>query len=109
MTRFDQRISNSPDDWRTPLAQVVDTADAIRLALQDWNIDDPALLLGLTKLALERYDAQQAPSTTPGLQTIADALQAIDDSTDGVALHLETIANSLRAIALTYEQQNTAF
>ena len=60
MDRFDQRINNTPDDWRAPLTQVIDTADAIRLALQDWNIDSPELLLGLTKLALDRYDAHQA-------------------------------------------------
>ena len=55
--RFDTRISNTPDEWRQPLVDVVDTADAIRLALQDWEIDSPELLVGLTKLALERYDA----------------------------------------------------
>ena len=59
---FDRRIDNTPADWRGPLTEVVDTADAIRLALKDWDINDPALLLGLTKLALERYDRQQAAS-----------------------------------------------
>lgn len=57
---FDRRIDNTPRDWRGPLVEVVDTADAIRIALKDWGIDDPALLLGLTRLALERYDKQQA-------------------------------------------------
>ena len=59
---FDRRIDNTPADWRGPLTEVVDTADAIRLALKDWDISDPALLLGLTKLALVRYDRQQAAS-----------------------------------------------
>lgn len=58
--RFDKRIGNTPQEWRQPLVDVVDTADAIRLALQDWEIDSPELLVGLTKLALDRYDAQQS-------------------------------------------------
>jgi len=59
---FDRRIDNTPDDWRGPLTEVVDTADAIRLALRDWEVDSPELLLGLTKLALERYDASRKES-----------------------------------------------
>ena len=57
---FDRRIDNTPSHWRGPLTEVVDTADAIRLALQDWDINSPELILGLTKLALDRYDAQQS-------------------------------------------------
>ncbi len=57
---FDRRINNTPANWRGPLTEVVDTADAIRLALKDWDINSPELLLGLTKLALDRYDAQQS-------------------------------------------------
>ena len=56
---FDARINNTPHEWRGPLTEVVDTADAIRLALRDWEIESPELLLGLTKLALERYDASK--------------------------------------------------
>jgi hypothetical protein len=56
---FDRRIDNTPLEWRAPLTEVVDTADAIRLALRDWEIDSPELLFGLTKLALERYDASK--------------------------------------------------
>ena len=58
-TRFDRRIDNTPYEWRGPLADVIDTADAVRLALKDWEIDDSALLLGLTRLVLERHDKQQ--------------------------------------------------
>lgn len=58
--RFDTRIGHTPQEWRQPLVDVVDTADAIRLALQDWEIDSPELLVGLTRLALERFDAQQS-------------------------------------------------
>jgi hypothetical protein len=62
---FDCRIDNLPYQWRGPLVEVVDTADAIRLALKDWGMDSPELLLGLTKLALQRYDAQQSISQPP--------------------------------------------
>ena len=57
---FDRRIDNTPSEWCAPLSEVVDTADAIRLALQDWEVDSPELILGLTKLVLDRYDAQQS-------------------------------------------------
>lgn len=59
MQHFDRRIDQTPHEWRGPLVEVIDTADAIRLALKDWNIESPELLLGLTALALERYDAQR--------------------------------------------------
>ena len=52
-------MDHTPEEWRGPLADVVDTADAVRLALKDWEIDDSALLLGLTRLVLERHDKQQ--------------------------------------------------
>jgi len=57
---FDRRIDNTPHEWRAPLTEVVDTADAVRLALKDWEIDSPELILGLTKLVLDRCDAQQS-------------------------------------------------
>jgi len=58
MNDFDQRISHISAEWATPVVEVIDTADAIRLALAAWKIDSPELLLGLTRLALERHDAQ---------------------------------------------------
>ena len=58
-SRFERRMDQTPHEWRGPLADVVDTADAVRLALNDWEINDPALLLGLTRLVLERHDKQQ--------------------------------------------------
>ena len=59
-SNFDARISRTPIEWVTPLAEVVDTADSIRLALKDWGLepdDAPELLLELTKLVLQRHDA----------------------------------------------------
>ena len=57
-SHFERRMDHTPEEWRGPLADVVDTADAVRLALKDWEIDDSALLLGLTRLVLERHDKQ---------------------------------------------------
>jgi hypothetical protein len=59
-SRFDRRIDNTPCEWRGPLADVVDTADAVRLAMEDWGIKSPELLLGLTQLVLRRFDAAKA-------------------------------------------------
>jgi hypothetical protein len=54
---FDRRIDNTPCEWQGPLAEVIDTADAVRLAMEDWGIESPELLLGLTQLVLIRFDA----------------------------------------------------
>jgi hypothetical protein len=58
--RFDRRIDNTPCEWQGPLTDVVDTADAVRLAMEDWGIGSPELLLGLTQLVLHRFDAAKA-------------------------------------------------
>jgi hypothetical protein len=55
-SRFDHHIDNAPCEWRGPLTDVVDTADAVRLAMKDWGIESPELLLGLTQLVLHRFD-----------------------------------------------------
>jgi len=62
ISRFDCRIDNTPHEWRGPLADVVDTADAVHLAMEDWGIESPELLLGLTQLVLQRFDAAKARS-----------------------------------------------
>ena len=58
---FDKRINHTPIEWRGPLVEVIDTADAVRLAMKDWEIDSPELLLGLTQLVLNRFDAVKDP------------------------------------------------
>lgn len=65
-TRFDRRIDNTPADWRGPTVDVIDTATAVRMALEDWGVENPAatcpeLLLGLTQLVLARHDAECKP------------------------------------------------
>jgi hypothetical protein len=59
LTAFDRRIDQIPFSWRGPIVDVVDTADTIHLKLEELGIDSPELLLGLTRLAMERYDAQK--------------------------------------------------
>jgi hypothetical protein len=56
MSQLDERICQAPAEWNLPLADVIDTADVIRIALKSWEIDSPELLLGLTKLVMERHD-----------------------------------------------------
>ena len=56
MNSFDQHITFVPDQWRGPLTEVADTTRALQLLLKDLDIENPELLLGLTKLVLERYD-----------------------------------------------------
>ena len=58
--RFDRRIYITPYEWQGPLTDVVDTADAVRLAMEDWGIESHELLLGLTQLVLNRFDATNA-------------------------------------------------
>jgi hypothetical protein len=60
--RFDRRIDNTPCEWQGPLVDVVDTADAVLLAMEDWGIESPELLLGLTQLVLHRFDSAKARS-----------------------------------------------
>lgn len=65
VTDFNRRIdaiSVSRSDWSEPLVDVIDTASAIAVGIQsEMNVECPAidcpeLLLGLTKLAIERHD-----------------------------------------------------
>lgn len=52
---FDRHLAHVPYQWKDPLVDVVDTAEAIMRALKDWELDkSPELIVGLTRLALER-------------------------------------------------------
>ena len=52
---FDRHLTHVPHQWKDPLVDVVDTAEAIMHALKDWGLDkSPELIVGLTRLALER-------------------------------------------------------
>ena len=63
-TKFDQRLRHVPEPWRSALVDVVDTAEAICLGLQQpsFGVANPAtecpeLVAALTRLACERSDA----------------------------------------------------
>lgn len=63
-TAFDRRLQHLPHGWRGALVDVLDTAETVRLRLAEWGMqDDPAALVGLTRLVLERHD--QASNNTP--------------------------------------------
>ena len=61
LTPFDRRIDVTPDERKGPLTQVMDTFDSVCLYFSDDNKEKwtPQLNLELTKLVLERHDAEQ--------------------------------------------------
>jgi hypothetical protein len=66
-TAFDKRLPNVPSQWRDALVEVIDTAEAICLGLQQpvFGVINPAtecpqLVAELTRLTCERYDATDA-------------------------------------------------
>ncbi len=54
LSSFDIRIQNTPEPFKSAQVEVADTAEAMWLAMEQWGLKDPALLLGLTRLAMER-------------------------------------------------------
>lgn len=54
VSSFDIRMNNTPEPFRSAQVEVADTAEAMWLAMEQWGLKDPALLLGLTRLALQR-------------------------------------------------------
>jgi len=60
-----KRLEHVPREWFVPLTEVVDTVELVKRGLQANDIDpDPALVLGLTKLVLERHDHQASTKDT---------------------------------------------
>ena len=58
-SRFELFATSCPPEWQDPLLDVYDTAGAIRVALDEWGLNySPQLLLGLTRLVLERHDRE---------------------------------------------------
>jgi hypothetical protein len=61
--RFNLRLDLTPDEWKGPLVDVVDTAEAVILAAERWNVPiDSSLIVGLTRLVIEQHDAKRAKS-----------------------------------------------
>ena len=52
------RLKHVPADLLDHLVIVFDTADTIRIGLEDLGIDSPELVLGLTRLVFERQDRE---------------------------------------------------
>ena len=60
LSSFDIRIQNTPEPFKSAQVEVADTAEAMWLAMEQWGLKDPALLLGLTRLAMERATRKRA-------------------------------------------------
>ena len=61
-TAFDWRVEHAPSEWKGPLTEVMDTFDSVSLFFSDEDKEKwftPQLALELTKLVLERHDAEQ--------------------------------------------------
>ena len=59
--RFNLRLDHTPWDWKGPLVDVVDTAEAVIIAAKQWDVPiDSHLIVGLTRLVIEQHDAQRA-------------------------------------------------
>ena len=67
LSKFDRRIDNVPDEWKSPLTGVIDTFDSVCVYLREIQecVEDEDEALGradlnialeLTKLVLERKD-----------------------------------------------------
>lgn len=62
MNYFDQRIENAPHEWKIHLVDIMDTFDSVSLFFESEEkakLYSPELALGLTKLVVERRDAEQ--------------------------------------------------
>ena len=68
---FDTRLPSMPLAWGTAAVEVLDTADAVLLRLQDWTEEkripgyDPELHAALTRLIVERQLALTTPIEYP--------------------------------------------
>jgi hypothetical protein len=59
ITPFDSRIDNTPWEWRGPLVDTMDTAEAVRLRLKEWGMENDAhALVGFTALVLQEHRRQ---------------------------------------------------
>lgn len=57
MSKFTERLQNTPHEWKRPIVDVIDTADTVRIGLKDTNSDlsdDVYLIARLTELVVNR-------------------------------------------------------
>ena len=62
LTLFDRRVEVLPNEWKGPSVEVMDTFETVSRYFSDEetsSLYSPELALGLTKLILERHDAEQ--------------------------------------------------
>jgi len=92
-TKFDQRLQHVPEPWRGALVDVIDTAEAICLGLQQpsFGVSNPAaecpeLVAALTRLACERSNtAASIPTATTSEHTMSkdEEMEHLEDAKQG--------------------------
>jgi hypothetical protein len=59
MTTFEYWLDEAPLEWKGPLCDVLDTAEAVRSRLADWGLaSDSIALVGMTALVLDEHRRQ---------------------------------------------------
>lgn len=79
MNYFDRRIENAPHEWKRHLVDVMDTFDSVSLFFESdekAKLYSPELALGLTRLVVERHDAEQQRLEKIDLQIYNDHANA---------------------------------
>jgi hypothetical protein len=57
--RFERRLQLTPQEWRGPLVDVIDTIDNVKTGLASLDINDNFILMEATRLVLERQEKQR--------------------------------------------------
>ena len=57
--RFERRLQFTPQKWRGPLVDVIDTIDNVKTGLASLDINDNFILMEATRLVLERQEKQR--------------------------------------------------
>lgn len=71
LTDFNLRILNTPEEWKQPLIDIIDTMSAISVGIRSEPgiinpaLECPDLLLGLTKMVIERHDLEGVNYISP--------------------------------------------
>lgn len=64
MSKFTKRLSNIPEEWRSLIVDVVDTADTIRIGIEDTGnpdlSEDPNFVAKLTELVVSEKWARDS-------------------------------------------------
>jgi len=103
-TKFDQRLQHVPEPWRGALVDVIDTAEAICLGLQQpsFGVSNPAtespeLVAALTRLACERSNAAACSIIATDSRLVSISRTISGDSINPAAI-IHSIKNYWRTV-----------